>query len=389
MKYFTLKDFNFSGKKVLVRVDFNVPLDEKGKILDDHRIKASVPTIKYLLKQKAMVILMSHLGRPKGKVVEKLKMDSVARRLEKILKKKVYKLEFGIGPREDCFMHGQVALLENLRFYPEEKKNDAKFGKALASMADVYVNDGFGTSHRNHASYVAVTRYLPGCVGFLVEKEIKMLGKSVSKPKKPFTAVMGGVKVSSKIEVINHLLKKVDYLLVGGAMMFTFLKAGGLNLGKSIVEDDKLALARKLLKNKKIVLPVDCVVGNKFDKKAQAKTVGVDKIKGIGLDIGPKTIKLYSNIIKKSRTIVWNGPMGKFEWKKFSKGTESIARAIAKSKAITIVGGGDSAEAVGKLNLEKKMTHVSTGGGASLDFLAGKTLPALAALEKNYKRFKK
>jgi 3-phosphoglycerate kinase len=389
MKHRTLKDFRFSKKKVLVRVDFNVPLDDKGRITDDKRIRAALPTIKYLLKQKAMVILMSHLGRPKGEYAEKLTMDKVANRLGRLLKKKVYKADMGLGPSEEHFKAGEVVLLENLRFYPEEKKNDANFAKALASMADYYVNDAFGTCHRAHASVDAVARYLPACAGLLVEKEIKVMGKALAKPKKPFTAVMGGVKVSGKIDAISNLLKKVDYLLVGGAMMFTFLKAGGLDVDKSIVEDDKLGVAKKLLKNKKIILPVDCVVGSKLDKNAKAKTVYVNKIKGIGLDIGPKTTRLYSNLIKKSKTIIWNGPMGKFEWKKFSKGTNEIAKAIAKSNAVTIVGGGDSVSAVEKLRLENKMTHVSTGGGASLEFFAGKKLPGLVALEKNYKKFRK
>lgn len=389
MNYRTLKNLNFSKKKVLVRVDFNVPLDEKGRITDDKRIRAALPTIKYLLKQKAMVILISHLGRPKGKYVKKLTMDQVAKRLEKLLKRKIYKADMGIGPCEEHFKAGEIVLLENLRFYPEEKKNDANFAKALASMADYYVNDAFGTCHREHASVDAITRYLPGCAGLLVEKEIKIIGGALAKPKKPFTAIMGGVKVSGKIDAINNLLKKVDYLLIGGAMMFTFLKAGGLNVGKSLVEKDKIPLAKKLLKNKKIVLPVDCIIGNKFNKNASTKTVYVNKIKGIGLDIGPKTAKLYSDLIKKSKTVIWNGPMGKFEWPKFSKGNNAIAKALAKSKAVTIVGGGDSAASIEKLKLENQITHISTGGGAALDFFAGKKLPGLTALEKNYRKFRK
>ncbi|MBN2111820.1 phosphoglycerate kinase [Candidatus Woesearchaeota archaeon] len=393
MKYRTLKDFKFSNKEVLVRVDFNVPLDEKGRITDDKRIRAALPTIKYLIKQNAMVILMSHLGRPKGEIVESLRMDAVAERLSKLLGKEVVKMDECIGSDVEDYVDemvpGEVILLENLRFYPEEKDNNAEFAQELAELAQFYVNDAFGTCHRADASVEAVTRYLPGCAGFLVEKEIKVMGKALEKPKKPFIAVMGGVKVSDKIEVINNLLKKVDKLLIGGAMMFTFLKAKGHDVGKSIVEDDKIALAKKLLKNRKIVLPVDCVAGDKFEKNAKPKIVGVDKIKGMGLDIGPKTIKMYSDLIKKSKTVIWNGPMGKFEWKKFSKGTDGVAKAMAKSKAVTIVGGGDSAAAVEQLKLEGKMTHVSTGGGASLDFFAGKKLPGLVALEKNYRQFKK
>lgn len=388
-KFRTLDDFDFSKKKVLVRVDFNVPLDDNGRITDDKRIKAALPTIKYLIKKKAMVILMSHLGRPKGKYVENLSMDKVADRLEKLLKKKVCKADMGIAPSEEYFKEGEVVLLENLRFYPEEKDNDLEFAKALAGIADYYVNDAFGTCHRSHASVDAVAKYIPACAGFLVEDEIEKMGKILSKPKKPFVAVMGGVKVSDKIDAVKNLLKSVDCLLIGGAMMFTFLKAEGIDVGDSLVEDDKLDLAKRLLKNKKIVLPVDAVVGDKFEKKTKSKTVDINNIEGVGLDIGPETIKMYKEKIGSAKTIVWNGPMGKFEWPKFSKGTDQIARAIASSDATAIIGGGDSAYAVEKLNLEKKMTHVSTGGGASLDFFAGKKLPGISALEKNYKKFRK
>jgi phosphoglycerate kinase len=320
-------------------------------------------------------------------------MDAVAKRLSRLLGKKVAKLDDCIGNDVENFVDemvpGEVALLENLRFYSEEKENDPGFARSLADLAEFYVNDAFGTCHRAHASVSGVPAIIPGCPGFLVQKEIDVMGKALEKPKRPFIAVMGGVKVSGKIEVIKNLLKKVDKLLVGGAMMFTFLKARGCDVGKSIVEDDKVALAKSLLKNKKIILPVDAVVGNKFAENAKAKAVSIDKIKGIGLDIGPKTMKLYSGIIKKARTVFWNGPMGKFEWKKFAKGTNEIARAMAKSKAVTIVGGGDSIAAVQKLKLAKKMSHVSTGGGASLEFFGGKRLPGLAALEKSCRKFRK
>ena len=393
MKHLTLKDFKFLNREVLVRVDFNVPIDEKGRITDDKRIKASLPTIQYLLKKKAMVILMSHLGRPKGEINEKLRMDAAAKRLGKLLKKKVHKLDDCIGLDVEDFVDsmvpGEVVVLENLRFYKEEKENDKGFARSLASLAQIYVNDAFGTCHRSHASVDAITKCLPSCAGLLVEKEIKDMGKALEKPKKPFMAVMGGVKVSGKIEAIQNLLKKVDKLLIGGAMMFTFLEAKGCDVGNSIVEHDKITLAKKLLKNKKIILPVDTIVANKLDKTAKAKASGVKAIEGIGLDIGPKTVKLYKDILKKAKTIIWNGPMGKFEWPKFAKGNNEIAKALAKSKAITIVGGGDSAAAVEKLKLEKKMTHVSTGGGASLEFFAGKKLPGLTALENNYKNRKK
>jgi len=395
MKYRTLKNFKFLNREVLVRVDFNVPLDENGKITDDKRIKAALPTIKYLIKKKAMVILMSHLGRPKGEIIERLKMDAVAKRLQKLLRKPVYKLDDCIGSHVENFVDGlfpgEVVLLENLRFYPEEKENDSNFAQELAGFSQIYVNDAFGTCHRSHASVDAITKYIPSCAGLLLEKELKIMGDALKKPKKPFVAVMGGVKVSGKIDAIKNLLKKVDTLLIGGAMMFTFLKAEGHNVGKSLVEKDKIKLAKQLLKSKKIILPVDAVVGSKLEKNTKSKSVAIEKIgsRDIGLDIGPKTVKIYSDILKKAKTIVWNGPMGKFEWKKFLKGTEAIARAMAKSKAFTVVGGGDSAAAVEMLNLENKMSHVSTGGGASLDFLAGKKLPGITALEKNYRKFRK
>jgi 3-phosphoglycerate kinase len=369
-----------------------VPLDKKGKIRDDKRIKAALPTIQYLIKKNAMVVLIAHLGRPNGKVDEKLRMDAVAERLEKLLKRRVFKLDDCIGHSVDNFIDGlfpgDVVLLENLRFYEGEKKNSALFAQGLAGPCQLYVNDAFGTCHRSHASVDAITRYLPGCAGLLVEAEIEKMGPVLKKPKKPFIAVMGGVKVSGKIDAINNLLKKVDKLLIGGAMMFTFLKAKGYDIDNSIVEEDRVNLAKSLLKSKKIVLPVDCIVGKKFEKNTSAKTVDIKKIEGIGLDIGPKTVGLYESILKNAKTIVWNGPMGKFEWPKFAAGTSKIAMAIANSKATTIIGGGDSAEAVSNLNLEKKITHISTGGGASLDFFAGKKLPALVALEKNRKKFK-
>ena len=392
MKYRTLKDFDFSNKEVLVRADFNVPVDEKGRITDDKRIRASLPTIKYLIKKKAMVILISHLGNPK-KIEQRFRMDNVAKRLSRLLGKNVAKLDDCIGSDVDDFIDemvpGEVVLLENPRFYKGEKANGYEFAKSLADLAEYYVNDAFGSCHRPHATVVGVPAFIPGCAGFLVEKEIAKMGKVLAKPKKPLAVVIGGLKVSAKIDFIKNLLKKADKLLIGGAMMFTFLKAKGINVGKSIVEKGKISTAKKLLKSKKIILPVDCVVGDKFDKNAKAKAVDVKDIKGIGLDIGPKTAKVYSEIIKKSNTVIWNGTMGVFEWKKFTKGTAAIAKAMAKSKAETIVGGGDSAAAVEKLRLEKKMTHVSTGGGASLNFFSGKKLSGIVALEKNYKKFRK
>ena len=393
-KILTLKDLDVNNKRVLVRVDFNVPLDTKGNITDDKRIRAALPTIKYLIKNNAMVILMSHLGRPKGEIIDKLKMDNAAKRLERLLGRHVYKLDDCVGQDVEDFIDKmvdkEVVLLENLRFYKEEKENDPEFAQSLADLADVYVNDAFGTCHRAHASVESVTKYLQSAAGFLVEKEIEMLGKVLEKPKKPFIAIMGGVKVSDKISVIKSLLKKVDYLLIGGAMMFTFYKSQGMEVGRSIVEDDKLGLAKSLLKNKKMILPTDTIIADKIDKGAKTKTADIDKIPKnmIGVDIGPETIKKYKKMIAKAKTMIWNGPMGVFELSEFAKGTNEIAKALAKSKAVTIVGGGDSASAIAKLKLEKKMTHVSTGGGASLEFLEGKKLPAIKALEENYRRFK-
>ncbi len=340
-----------------------------------------------------MIILCAHLGRPNGKIDDRLRMDAVAKRLSTLLGKNVAKLDDCIGNDVETFIDemvpGEVVLLENLRFHQGEKENDPDFSRSLADLAEFYVNDAFGTCHQAHASIIGVPLIIPGCAGFLLQKELEVMGKAMSKPKKPFVAIMGGVKVSDKINAIRNLLKKVDKLLIGGAMMFTFLKAKGYDVGDSLVENDKIALAKELLKNKKIVLPVDAVVGSKFDEKAAAKTVDLDNIKGMGLDIGPKTAKLYSEIIKKAKTVLWNGPMGKFEWKKFAKGTNEIAKAMAKSKGTTIIGGGDSISAVKKLKLEKKMSHLSTGGGASLEFFEGKALSGISALEKNYKKFKK
>ena len=393
---FTLKDFNVKDKRVLVRVDFNVPLDKKGNITDDKRIKAALPTINYLIRNKAMVILMSHLGRPKGEIIKALKMDKVAKRLQKLLKKKVYKLDDCIGQDIEDFIDKmvdkEVVLLENLRFYKEEKENEKEFANSLADLADMYVNDAFGTCHRAHASVEGITKYIPGAAGFLLQKEIEILGNALKAPKKPFIAIMAGVKVSDKINIISNLLKKVDALLIGGAMTFTFLKSMGIETGKSIVEKDRLKLAKALFKSsKKLILPTDIVITDKVDKKSKTKTVNITKIPKnmIGVDIGKETINNYKKIISKAKTIIWNGPMGVFEINKFAKGTDEIAKALAKNrKAITIIGGGDSAAAVEKLKLEKKLTHISTGGGASLEFLEGKTLPAILALERNYKRFK-
>ena len=399
-KFFTLKDLDIEGKKVLVRVDFNVPIKE-GKIWDITRLKASIPTIEYLIKNKCKLILMSHLGRPKelfaeGKTLDEVKKEltlkPVAKELSNLLGKKVFFAEDSITqdfvishiPKED------IVLLENIQFHKGETKNDEAFAKKLASLADIYVNDGFGQSHREYASFCAITKFLPSCAGFLVEKELRVMGKAMEAPDKPFIGILGGIKISDKIKVIENLLKKVDKLLIGGAMIFTFFKAQGKNIGISKVEDENVDLARKLLHNKKIVLPVDVVVADKFDANADSKIVDVDEIPDdwMGLDIGPATIKNYKEILKNTKTIVWSGPLGVFEFEKFANGTKEIAEFLSTLNATTIVGGGDSAASVEKFGYASKLTHVSTGGGASLEFFEGKKLPGIAALEESYKRFK-
>lgn len=372
------------GKRVLVRVDFNVPIKD-GTITSDKRIKSALPTIEKILKKGAkQVILMSHLGRPKKNPDPKFTLEPVAKRLQRLMKEKVFFsrdcIEVIIPDPADA----RIVLLENLRFYPEEKENDITFAKSLASIADVYVNDAFGTSHRKHASVHAVTKYLPSGAGLLLESEIKNL--DFSKVKRPFIVILGGAKVSDKIGVIKNLLKKADGILVGGAMMFTFYKALGKETGKSLVEDDKLELAIKLLKagKSKIVLPTDTVCATSIRDGAKTKTVPIDEIPKsmLGLDIGPETIIAYKEILSKAKTIIWNGPMGLFEVKPYDKGTNEIAKFLSKSDAKTIIGGGDSVAAIERLKLSKFMTHISTGGGASLELLEGKTLPAVKVLEK-------
>jgi len=391
MAFRTLKDINVRHKKVLVRVDFNVPIDSRGRIADDTRIRAAIPTIEYLLRKQAIVILMTHFGRPKG-VEDKFRTDILAQRLAELLKRPVYKYDDVIGADvEDSInvlVYGEVCLLENLRFYPEEEKNDEGFAMALSELADVYVNDAFSVSHRAHASVHAITKYLPSAAGFQLQKGIETMDRALHNPKRPYLAVMGGAKVSDKIEVIENLLKKVDALLIGGAMMFTFLKATGASIGRSLYEPDKVALAGKLLRKArgKIVLPVDCVAAK--SPKSPAKVVDVRKIPSgrMGLDIGPETQAIYAQMLSGAKTVVWNGPVGLFEVPKFAKGTFALAKTIAKLDATTIVGGGDTIDAINKRGLGKKFTHLSTGGGASLDFFAGKTLPAIKALEENYAR---
>lgn len=394
-KFFTLNDLDVRGKKVIVRVDFNVPLDKRtNEITDDKRIRESLPTIKYLVDGHAKVILCSHLGRPDGKVVDYLRMDRIAVRLGQLMNKKIKKLDDCVGDDvKDEIMkmnNGDIIVLENLRFHPEEEANDKKFSRKLADMAELYVNDAFGTCHRAHASTYGVTKYIKSAAGFLVEKELRVMEKAIENPERPFIGMLGGVKISDKIKVIENLLSKVDKLLIGGAMIFTFFKAQDKNAGASKVEEEYVDLARKLLHNRKIVLPTDVVVADKFDANANSKVVDANNIPNnwMGLDIGPTTIKNYKGILKNAKTVVWSGPLGVFEFDKFANGTKELAKFLSALKAVTIVGGGDTAAAVEKFGYAGKLTHVSTGGGASLEFFEGKKLPGIEALEENYKRFK-
>jgi len=386
----TIKDINVKNRRVIVRVDFNVPLDKKLNIMDDSRIKGALPTIRYLIDNNAKVILMSHLGRPDGKIKEELRLTPIARRLSELLRKDVKKLDDCVGDKVKKAISNMkpkdVVLLENLRFHPEEEANDPNFAKELASLADIFVNDAFGTCHRAHASTEGITRYLPSVAGFLVSKEIGYFEKVTNDPDKPYVAILGGAKVSDKIDVITNLIKKVDTILIGGAMAYTFLKSKGINVGNSKLESDKVDLAKDILnnaksKNVRILLPSDHIVADKIDISAKIETVDREVPEGkIGLDIGPKTVKEFKDVLKSARTVVWNGPVGFFELKPFSEGTEELARFLAGSKATTIIGGGDTAAAINELGLGEKMSHISTGGGASLEYLEGKTLPGIAAL---------
>jgi len=386
---------DLSGKRVLVRADFNVPLDN-GNITDDTRIRAALPTIQDLASKGAKVILCSHFGRPKG-VTEKLRLTPVAVRLSELLGKEVKKTDDCIGDEVAAtvatMQDGDVLLLENVRFYPEEEANDPEFAKKLASVADLYVNDAFGTAHRAHASTEGVTKYLsPSVAGFLMEKELQYLGSAIDNPQRPLAAIIGGSKVSSKIGVIEKLLEKCDKLLLGGGMVFTFYKARGLNVGKSLVEDDKLELAKSLEEKAKergvtFLLPTDVVVADKFDAQANTQTVPVESIPEgwMGLDIGPDSVKTFQDALADCKTVIWNGPMGVFEMEKFAAGTEGIARSLAgltQTGTTTIIGGGDSVAAVEQLNLGEQMSHISTGGGASLELLEGKELPGVSALDE-------
>ena len=393
----SLDKTDLEGKKVLVRVDFNVPLNESGQITDDTRIRAAIPTIEYLIKNSAQVILVAHFGRPKGQVNEKMRLTPVVARLSDILGKNVTLTKSCIGEEaileSSGLKNGDVLLLENVRFYAEEEKNDLDFAKKLAEHADMYVNDAFGAAHRAHASTHGVTNFLsPSVAGFLLEKELKYLQGAIDAPKRPLAAIVGGSKVSSKIGVLDSLLDKCDKIIIGGGMIFTFYKARGLDVGKSLVEEDKLELAKNLeakakAKGVELLLPTDVVLANEFSPDAESKVSEIDSISGdwMGLDIGPESIKVFQNALAECKTIIWNGPMGVFEFDKFAEGTNAIATTLADlsafSEVCTIIGGGDSVAAVEKAGLAEKMSHISTGGGASLELLEGKSLPGVAALK--------
>ncbi len=386
----TVEDINVSSKKVLIRCDFNVPIKE-GVITDDKRIVESLKTLKYLLDNGAKVIACSHMGRPKGEFNDKYTLAPVAKRLSELLGKDVVMAKDVIGDdakaKAAALKDGEIMLLENVRFHKEEEKNDPAFAKELASMAEIFVNDAFGTSHRAHASTAGVADYLPAVCGYLIQKEISVMGGALTSPKRPFVAILGGAKVSDKIGVINALLEKVDTLIIGGGMAYTFLKSQGKNIGKSLCELDKLDLAKEMSAKAKekgvnLLLPVDNVCGNDFSNDSDTMIVDKEDIPEDweGMDIGPETIKLFQDGIKNAGTVIWNGPMGVFEFEKFAVGTKAIAKAVADSDAISIIGGGDSAAAVELLGFADKMTHISTGGGASLEFLEGLELPGIACL---------
>ncbi len=387
----TIKDIDLKGKKVFVRCDFNVPMDEDKNITDNARILGAMPTIKYLLENNCAIILASHLGRPKGEFKEEYSLKPVAKELAKLLEKEIIMASDVIG--EDAktkaknLKQGEILLLENVRFHREETDNDEVFAKELANMADIYVNDAFGAAHRAHSSTAGIAKFIPAVAGFLIEKELNFLGKTLENPERPFVAILGGAKVSDKIGVIDSLLEKVDTLIIGGGMAYTFFKAQGYEVGNSICEIDKLELARDLMekakrKGVKFMLPVDTRVGKEFDVNTESKTVKYTEIPSDweGFDIGEETIKIFSEEVKNAKTVIWNGPVGLFEFPQFAIGTNAIAKVLSEIDATTIIGGGDSAAAVKIAGLEKKMTHISTGGGASLEFLEGKKLPGIECL---------
>jgi phosphoglycerate kinase len=387
----TVKDVDLEGKRVIMRVDFNVPLDSAGRITDDTRIRAALPTIEYVMGHNTKLVLMSHLGRPNGQLKEELRLVPVGKRLSELIGRDVIICRDSIGEETKKIISGMqkgdVALLENLRFHKEEEQNDPAFAQDLASYADVYVNDAFGTAHRAHASTEGIAKLLPAYAGFLMEKEIGFLGKLLYSPEHPYIAIIGGAKVSTKIAVLEKLIERVDVLIIGGGMCYTFLKAKGFEVGNSLVETDKVNLAFELIKKAdekkiKLLLPLDHVIADKVEEEAKIRVVDTNAIPPgmIGLDIGPKSIRAFKKEIKAGKTILWNGPMGVFEIEKFSKGTRQIAKALASSRGTTVVGGGDSVAAVNAAGLSGSITHVSTGGGASLEFLEGKELPGVVAL---------
>lgn len=386
----SIRDVELAGKRVFCRVDFNVPMQD-GTITDDTRIRAAVPTIRFLMEKGAKVILASHFGRPKGQVVEEMRLTPVASHLSALLDKEVRKLDDSIGAEVEAAVesmeNGDVILLENVRFHAGEEKNDPELAKSFAALADLFVNDAFGAAHRAHASTAGIAQYIPAVAGLLMEKEIRFLGGALSKPERPFTAIVGGAKVKDKIAVIENLLTKVDHLIIGGGMANTFLKAQGYGIGASLCEDDKLDLARTLMEQAKergveLLMPVDVVVADRFAADAEKKVVSIDAIPEgwMALDIGPKTVEQYRSVIVDSKTVVWNGPMGVFEMDAFAEGTIGVAKAMAACAGTTIIGGGDSVAAVEKAGVAEQMTHISTGGGASLEFMEGKELPGVAVL---------
>lgn len=387
----TMDDVNVKGKRVFVRVDFNVPMAE-GKITDETRIRAAIPTIEALVNAGAKVILASHLGRPKGEVKEDMRLTAVGERLSQLMNRPVKKLDESIGEAVEKavadMQDGDIVLLENVRFHKGEEKNDEELAKAFAKLADVYVNDAFGAAHRAHASTEGITKFVETSVsGYLMQKELDVLGKALSNPERPFTAIIGGAKVKDKIGVIENLLEKVDHLIIGGGLSYTFIKALGYSVGTSLLEEDKIELARVFIEKAKekgvqLHMPIDSVVANEFSKDAETQVVDIDSIPEdwMGLDIGPKTAAKYAEVIKNSKLIIWNGPMGVFEMDKFANGTKTVADAMAETEGYTVIGGGDSAAAVEKFGVADKMDHISTGGGASLELMEGKELPGIVAL---------
>lgn len=390
LKKMTMKDVDLKGKRVFCRVDFNVPMSE-GNVTDDTRIRAAVPTIEYLVENGAKVILASHLGRPKGEVNEDMRLAAAGARLSELLHKQVKSLEESIGDGVEqeisAMAEGDIVLLENVRFHEGEEKNDPELAKAFASLADLFVNDAFGAAHRAHASTAGIAEHLTAVSGLLLEKELDVLGKALSEPDRPFTAIIGGAKVKDKIGVIDHLLDIVDNLIIGGGLSYTFSKAQGHEVGNSLLEEDKIDLAKSFIDKAKekgvnLYMPADVVVTKEFSNDTETKVVSISEIPSdwMGLDIGPETVKTYADVIKNSKLVIWNGPMGVFEMSSFENGTKSVAQAMAETEAYTIIGGGDSAAAVEKFNVADKMDHISTGGGASLEFMEGKDLPGVNAL---------